>query len=98
MIRLHDTIARNAWRDPGGDACVDPASGRRLTHGRLADRAGRLATAMVRRLGMAPGERIEVHLRSQVMSRMRWKKQRALTATVTLRETLSETATLPVKS
>lgn len=64
MIRLHDLVARNAWRDPGGDACVDPATGRRLTHGALADRAGRLATAMRGQLGLDPGDRVAIMARN----------------------------------
>ncbi|TVR31378.1 MAG: AMP-dependent synthetase [Nitriliruptor sp.] len=60
MLNLSDFLTRNAWRDPHGDACIDPASGRRLTHGALDDRATRLASAIRGSLGLEPGDRIAI--------------------------------------
>jgi acyl-CoA synthetase (AMP-forming)/AMP-acid ligase II len=60
MINLFDFIARNAWRDPGGDACVDPATGRRLTHAALHDRSLRLAAVLRDSLGLAAGDRVAI--------------------------------------
>jgi len=60
MLNLSDFLTRNAWRDPHGDACIDPASGRRLTHGALEDRAQRLASSIRGQLGLAPGDRIAI--------------------------------------
>ena len=64
MINLADVLERNAWRSPGGDACVDPVIGRRVTHAALQDRAARLATALRTDLGLAPGDRIAILARN----------------------------------
>lgn len=60
MINLDDFLGRNAWRSPGGDACIDPATSRRLTHAALHDRAARLANALRHRLGLEPGDRVAI--------------------------------------
>lgn len=60
MINIADVLDRNAWRDPAGRACVDPATGRTLTHAQLLDRADGLAAALVGRLGVGPGDRVAV--------------------------------------
>lgn len=64
MINLADFLDRNAWRAPGGDACVDAATGRRLTHAALHERSARLARAMRTRLGLQPGDRIAILARN----------------------------------
>lgn len=60
MINLADTLARNAWRDPSGRACVDPATGRTLTHPELLDRATGLALGLHRRAGLRAGDRVAI--------------------------------------
>jgi len=60
MINIADTLTRNARRDPKGRACVDPASGRTLTHAQLLARASGLAVGLRGRLGLAPGDRVAI--------------------------------------
>jgi len=60
MINIADALTRNAWRDPEGRACVDPASGRTLTHSGLLERASGLAVGLRGRLGLVPGDRVAV--------------------------------------
>lgn len=64
MISLADFLARNARRDPAGDACIDPSTGRRLTHAGLERRARQLAIAMRRDLGLVPGDRVAILARN----------------------------------
>ena len=58
MVNIGDFVTRNAFRVPGGDACIDPDTGRRTTHQRLADRVNRLANALLGELGLSPGDRV----------------------------------------
>lgn len=60
MINIADVLARNAWRDPAGRACVDPGTGRTLTHPDLLARATALAAALTARCGVRPGDRVAV--------------------------------------
>lgn len=60
MINIADALTRNAWRDPSGRACVDPATGRTLTHAALLERSTGLAAGLRGRLGLMPGDRVAI--------------------------------------
>lgn len=60
MINIADALTRNAWRDPSGRACVDPATGRTLTHAALLERSTGLAAGLRSRLGLVPGDRVAI--------------------------------------
>jgi len=60
VINLAEILDRNAWRDPRGEAIIDPASGRRTTHAKLRDRSVRLANAYTSTLGLQQGDRAAV--------------------------------------
>ncbi|UCM87044.1 non-ribosomal peptide synthetase [Streptomyces marincola] len=57
---LHEGFHRAALRAPGGTALVD-VTGRPVTYGELADRAGRV-TALLNRAGVRPGDSVAVRL------------------------------------
>ncbi|MDA2986721.1 MAG: AMP-binding protein, partial [Actinomycetota bacterium] len=60
MINIADALNRNAWRDPAARACVDPATGRTLTHAQLLQRASALAVGLRGRLGLVRGDRVAI--------------------------------------
>jgi acyl-CoA synthetase (AMP-forming)/AMP-acid ligase II len=60
VINIGDFTTRNAFRSPGADACIDPGTGRRTTHGQLAARVDRLANAFTDELGLSPGDRVAI--------------------------------------
>lgn len=64
MISLADFVTRNARRDAGGEACIDPATGRRLSHGELERRSRQLAVALRHEVGLEPGDRAAVLARN----------------------------------
>jgi len=60
VIQISDFVARNARQDPHGDACVDPATGRRTTNAQLEERVNRLAVGLTETLGLTPGDRVAI--------------------------------------
>jgi acyl-CoA synthetase (AMP-forming)/AMP-acid ligase II len=58
-LNIADLVVRNAFRNPGGPACIDPATGRTTTHAQLAERMDRLANGLLG-LGLDAGDRVAI--------------------------------------
>ena len=63
-MNVAEIITRNAWRHPGGDAIVDPDTGRRSTFGEMNRRVNQLSRALRGDLGSEPGDRIAILARN----------------------------------
>lgn len=59
-MNIAEQLSRSAFRAPGGDAVVDPTTGRRSTFGAMERRVHRLAAALRTDMGLEPGDRVAV--------------------------------------